>query len=461
MMDARGKNFLILGLGASGYAAARKLLTLGANVSTVDTSVAYEVMKRAAELQEAGAKSVIWGLPADMLKNQDFLIVSPGVPVDEPVIKSARRRGVAVMSELELAYQLTDSPIIAVTGTNGKSTVVTMLGEIFTTAGVSNLVAGNIGRPLVDAIDEADPETVLIVEVSSFQMETVVDFRPRVAVLLNITEDHIDRHKDMRVYREAKARLFRKQQPEDFAVVNLDDPEVTKVLDGIKSSLVPYSTEQQTERGVFVENGTIWAVLPPEYKPETVGSAGDIHFKGSHNLENALAAIAVGLVWGLPAGDIMKAIANFKGLSHRIEFVAEKGGVKYYDDSKATNPDAVKRALGAFDEPVVLLAGGRNKGMDFSSLKSVLEKKVKAAVLFGESADELAGIIKDAGRTPSATAKSIEEAVNLAAERAVPGDAVLLSPGCASFDMFNGYAERGQAFQDAVRALPDGSAGGD
>ncbi len=461
MMDAKGKKFLILGLGASGYSAARKLLSMGADVSVADSSVAYEVMKRADELQEAGAKRISWGLPADMLRNQEFLIISPGVPVDEPVVKSARRRGVPVMSELELAYRLTESPIIAVTGTNGKSTVVTMLGEIFTAAGVANLVAGNIGRPLVDAIDEASPETVLIVEVSSFQLETVIDFRPRIAVLLNITEDHIDRHKDMSVYREAKARLFKRQQPEDFAVVNLDDPEVTKVLDSIKSSLVPYSTEQQTERGVFVENGMIWAVLPPEYKPETVGSVGDIHFKGSHNLENALAAIGVAMVWGLPAGDIMKAVSKFKGLSHRIELVAEKGGVRYYDDSKATNPDAVRRALGAFEEPVVLLAGGRNKGMDFGSLKSVIAKKVKAAVLFGESADEFAGIIKDAGSIMAVKAETMEEAVRLAAERAEPGDAVLLSPGCASFDMFNGYAERGQAFQDAVLALPDESVGGD
>ncbi len=460
MMDATGKNFLILGLGDSGYAAAHKLLSLGANVSTVDSSVAYEVMKRAAELEEAGAKPVVWGSSADMLRDQEFLIVSPGVPVDEPVIKSARRRGIMVMSELELAYRLNESPIVAVTGTNGKSTVVTMLGEIFTAAGVANIVAGNIGRPLIDAIDEADPATVLIVEVSSFQLETVIDFRPRVAVLLNITEDHIDRHRDMRTYRETKARLFKKQMASDFAVVNLDDPEVTKVLDDIKSSLVPYSAKQQTERGVFVENGMIWAVLPPEYKPETVGSVGDIRFRGSHNLENALAAIAVGLVWGLPGATIMNAIANFKGLSHRIEFVAEKGGVNYYDDSKATNPDAVKRALGAFEEPVVLLAGGRNKGMDFSSLKSVIKDKVKAAVLFGESADELAGAVKESGPIPFKKAGSIDEAVTIAAERAAPGDAVLLSPGCASFDMFSGYAERGQAFQDAVRRLPDEPAGG-
>lgn len=460
-MDARDKNFLILGLGTSGYAAARKLLSLGAIVSTADSSVEYEVMKRAVELEKAGATAVTWGLPADMLRNQDYLVVSPGVPVDEPVVKSARRRGVKVMSELELAFQLTDSPIVAVTGTNGKSTVVTMLGEIFTAAGIANLVAGNIGRPLVDAIDEAGPETVLIVEVSSFQLETVIDFRPRVAVLLNITEDHIDRHGNPKTYRDMKAKLFKRQQPSDFAVINLDDPEVAKVLDRIKSNLVPYSMKEQTERGVFVENGIIWAVMPPEYKPETIGSISDVHFKGSHNLENALAAIAVGLVWGLPADAIMSAISNFKGLDHRIEFVAKKGGVSYYDDSKATNPDAVKRALGAFDEPVVLLAGGRNKNMDFAPLKSGIKEKVKAVVLFGESAIELSGMVKEAGPIPFQIAKTMEEAVKMAAGRAAPGDAVLLSPGCASFDMFSGYAERGRAFQDAVRALPAKAAGRD
>jgi UDP-N-acetylmuramoylalanine--D-glutamate ligase len=460
MIAAQGKNFLILGLGTSGYAAARKLLSLGAKVSTVDSSVEYEVMKRAAKLEEAGATPVVWGEPVDMLKGQDYLIVSPGVPVDEPVVKSARRRGVKIMSELELAFQLTDSPVIAVTGTNGKSTVVTMLGDIFTAAGVANLVAGNIGRPLVDAIDEAGPETVLIVEVSSFQLETVIDFRPRIAALLNISEDHIDRHGDLKTYRDMKARLFKQQQPDDFAVVNLDDPEVTKVLDRIKSTLVPYSVKQQTERGVFVENGMIWAVVPPDYKPETVGSVNEIHFKGSHNLENALAVIAIGLVWGLPAVAIMSGISNFKGLSHRIEFVAKMGGVNYYDDSKATNPDAVKRALEAFDEPVILLAGGRNKNMDFRPLIGEIKKRVKAAVLFGESAKELAETVKQAGGVPFEIASTMDEAVKMAAGRAASGDAVLLSPGCASFDMYDGYAERGRAFQAAVRSLPGKPDGG-
>jgi UDP-N-acetylmuramoylalanine--D-glutamate ligase len=461
MMDVRGKSFLIIGLGVSGYSAARKLLSLGAVVSTVDSSVEYKVMKRAEELEEAGAKPVVWGLPADMLRDQNYLIVSPGVPVDEPVVKSARRRGIKVLSELELAYRLTDSPIIAVTGTNGKSTVVTMLGEIFSAAGIPNIVAGNIGRPLVDAIDEASPETVLIVEVSSFQLETVVDFRPRVAVLLNITEDHIDRHGDLKTYRDMKARLFAKQLVDDFAVVNLDDPEITKILDSVKATLVPYSVQKQTERGVFVENGMIWAVVPPMYNPETVGPISDVQFRGIHNLENALAAIAVGLVWGIPSPVIIKAIANFKGLSHRLEFVAKRGGVRFYDDSKATNPDAVKRALGAFDEPVVLLAGGRNKNMDFSTLKSEIKERVKAAVLFGEYAEELAEIIKESGPIPVTIVETMDEAVKESAAKAAPGDSVLLSPGCASFDMFDGYAERGRVFQDAVRALPDNTAGGD
>jgi UDP-N-acetylmuramoylalanine--D-glutamate ligase len=461
MMDVRGKKFLIIGLGASGYSAARKLLSLGACVSTVDSSVEYKVMKRTEELEEAGAKSVAWGLPADMLRGQNYLIVSPGVPVDEPVVKSAKRRGVKVMSELELAYRLTDCPIIAVSGTNGKSTVVTMLGEIFTTAGVPNLVAGNIGRPLVDAIDETGPDTVLIVEVSSFQLETVVDFRPRVAVLLNITEDHMDRHSDLKTYRDMKARLFAKQLTDDYAVVNLDDPEITKILDSVTAILVPYSVQKQTERGVFVENGMIWAVVPPAYNPETVGAINEVQFRGTHNLENALAAIAVGLVWGLPSRDIMKAIANFKGLSHRIEFVEKRSGVRYYDDSKATNPDAVKRALGAFDEPVVLLAGGRNKNMDFTSLISVIRERVKAVVLFGESAGEFAEKIKEEGPIPFTIVETMDEAVKEAAAKAAPGDAVLLSPGCASFDMFGGYAERGKVFQDAVRTLPDNAVGGD
>lgn len=455
MIELKNKKYLVLGLGESGYAAARKIKSLGAEVLVTDSSVEYEIMKRAAELEEEDIPRISWDYPAEMLNGIDVVIVSPGIPVDAPVVKAARRKGLSVISEIELAFRLTESPIIAVTGTNGKSTVVTMLGEIFTAAGVPNIVAGNIGRPLIDAVGEAAPETVLIVEVSSFQLETVDEFRPKIGVLLNITEDHLDRHGSMKAYLGIKARLFEKQEIDDYAVINLDDDQAAKVFDIVHSIPIPYSTRRQIERGVFVENGIIWAVLPTEYKPETLGSVKDIRFKGRHGLENVMAAIAVALLWGLPPKTIMHAVTKFRGLSHRIEFVVERNGVCYYDDSKATNPDALNRALEAFEEPVVLLAGGRNKGMDFSSLKSRLKERVKAAVLFGESADEIAVTVKEAGGIPFKTASSMEEAVRMASAYAQPGESVLLSPGCASFDMFKNYAERGDVFQDAAKCLPD------
>lgn len=454
MIEIEEKTFLVLGLGESGFAAARKLKSLGGKVFVTDSSVEFEIMKRGAELEEEGVPMIPWEYPAEMLRGIDTVIVSPGIPVDTPAIKAARRKGLTVISEIELAFRLTESPIIAVTGTNGKSTVVTMLGEIFTAAGVPNIVAGNIGRPLIDAVEEAGPETVLIVEVSSFQLETVIEFKPKIGVLLNVTEDHLDRHGSMKIYRETKERLFAKQEAEDFAVINLDDSQAAIVFDSISSTPIPYSAHRQIERGVFIENGMIWAVMPPEYEPATVGSIKDIRFKGQHGLENVLAAIAVSILWGLPTATVVRAVDKFKGLSHRIEFVAERGGVGYYDDSKATNPDAVSRALEAFEEPIVLVAGGRNKGMDFSGLKTRLTEKVKAAVLIGESAEEIAATVKAAGGIPYETASSMAEAVKTAAGYAKPGEAVLLSPGCASFDMFKDYAERGNAFQDAVRRLP-------
>jgi UDP-N-acetylmuramoylalanine--D-glutamate ligase len=454
MIEIEGKTWLVLGLGESGYAAASKLKLLGAKVLVTDSSVEYELMKRAAVLEEQGVPKIPWESPAEMLRDVDAVVVSPGIPVDAPVIKAAQRRGLMVISEIELAFRLTESPVIAVTGTNGKSTVVTMLGEIFTAAGVPNIVAGNIGRPLIDAVGEAGPETVLIVEVSSFQLETVNEFRPRIGVLLNVTEDHLDRHGNMKIYRETKGRVFDKQGPDDFAVVNMDDKQAAKVFDSISSIPVPYSVHRQIERGVFIDNDVIWSVMPPRFEPEALGSIKDIRFKGRHGLENVLAAIAVSLLWGLPAQTIIRAVDKFKGLSHRIEFVAERGGVSYYDDSKATNPDAVSRALEAFEEPIIWLAGGRNKGMDFSGLQSRLKGKVRAAVLFGESSGEIAAIVEAAGGIPHQEVLSMTEAVDAAAAYAQPGDVVLLSPGCASFDMFDNYAARGNAFQDAVRCLP-------
>lgn len=458
MTNLKDKSFLVLGLGLSGVAAAERLLALGAKVTVTDLADTANVLARAKKLKLRGAKTIPWTQPLAMVQGQETVVVSPGVRVDSPVIKAARRLGLTVMSELELAYRLTDAPVIAVTGTNGKSTVVTLLGEIFDTANLPNIVAGNIGRPLVDAVATATHDTTLIVEVSSFQLEGVIDFKPKIGVVLNITEDHLDRHDSMRSYGKLKGRLFANQDHQDYAVVNLDDDEVGKILGDIPSVVVPFSLNRTAPQGVFVDHDRIWAALPPEFLPAPVGRVTDIKLKGKHNLENALAAVATSLLSGISPETIMKSLAGFKGLRHRIELVDVVDGVSFYDDSKATNPDAAKRALESFDEPVIIIAGGRNKGMDFHSMVRAMKERGKTAVLFGESAEELATMIAETGgdtALPFAVARSIDEAVIIAKASAAAGDVVLLSPGCASFDMFKSYEERGRAYQDAVKRLDE------
>jgi UDP-N-acetylmuramoylalanine--D-glutamate ligase len=455
MTGYRDKRALVLGMGKSGESAARALIRAGAVVKMTDTAFS-KMPDNMTDLARAGVDFVKWESSGSMAKGYDTVVVSPGVPINSAAINAAKRSGAEVIGELELAYRTTESPIIAVTGTNGKSTVVTMLGEIFSRAGVPNIVAGNIGYPLTDAAGEATPDTVLIAEVSSFQLETAIDFKPKIGVLLNITEDHMDRHGDMATYISAKAKLFSRQTADEFAVINLEDEGSAEVIEMVPSTVVPYSIYKKTNRGVFIDDNRVWAILPPEYLPVIDGYVNDFKIKGAHNLENILAAAAVALLWGIPADEVSTAIANFKGLKHRIEYAAEVNGVTFYDDSKATNPDAMKRALEAFTEPVILMAGGRNKGMDFTPLAPILKERVKAAVLFGEAADEIGAVIANTGnaaKIPFVKAASMREAVTAAYELADPGNVVLMSPGCASFDMYNSYAERGDDFQENARRL--------
>ncbi len=453
--DYANTRALVLGMGRSGTAAAKALARLGADVSVTDSNqTATEAS--ADELTGLGVKNVAWKTNGSMARGYDIVVVSPGVAINSAAVKMAKRSRAEVIGELELAYRLTAHPIIAVTGTNGKSTVVTLLGEIFSAAGIPNIVAGNIGLPMVDAIQGLAPQAVIIAEVSSFQLETVIEFRPKIGILLNITPDHLDRHGTMFAYQDVKTKLFAQQTNEDFAVINLDDELAAEVMDVVPSTVVPYSIYKATDRGVFVDGGRIWAVLPPRYMPVVDGVVADLALQGAHNLENVLAAAAAALLWGIPAARVTEAVQAFKGLAHRVERVTEIDGVVYFDDSKATNPDATRRAIEAFGEPVVLLAGGRNKGMDFSLLIPILKERVKAVVAFGESADEIAAVVAEAGPgrgVELARAATMHEAVAAARDLASPGDVVLLSPGCASFDMYPGYAARGDDFQAEVRQL--------
>jgi UDP-N-acetylmuramoylalanine--D-glutamate ligase len=439
-----GDAVVVVGLGRSGEAAARRLLALGATVTVVDASADEEVRRRAAAL--AGARSVLGRDGAEEAAGADLVVASPGVPPAAPPLAAARAAGVPVWSEVELAYRLAPVPILGVTGTNGKTTTTRMLAAALTAAGLRAEAAGNIGRPLADAaLDDVD---VLVAELSSFQLQHVVRFRAPVGVLLNLGEDHLDWHGSFDAYRAAKARLFERQGPGDVAV-HLDDPLCAEAAARSGGRRVPFAVGPPPEGGAGVADG--WIVVPEG----RVVRLEALVVRGRPAISNAVAAAAAACAAGAPPEGVGRGLAAFRPLPHRMERVATVAGVEYVDDSKATNPHAVLAALEDL-ERVVLIAGGRNKGLDLSVLGAAGDR-VRAVVALGESAGEVARAFAASG-VPVERAASMEEAVARAAALARPGDTVLLSPGCASFDMFADYAARGRAFRDAVRRIA-GAAG--
>ncbi len=451
-MDLLGKQVLVVGLGKSGKAASLKLKELGAKVLASDISESDEMRKVAGDLNKNSIDVRLGKQEESLLDGMDLVVVSPGVPSQVPVIKAARALNLPVWSEVELAYRLTNKPIIAITGTNGKTTTTTLIGKVFEAVGRKASVAGNIGTPLVSAVD--DNSEVLIVEISSFQLDTIVDFRPKVAVFLNITEDHLNWHPNFEDYIRAKSRIFMNQLGSDFAVVNLDDKVVELLVPDIKASVIGTS-KHELERGVFTKNGRIVARLQG-LKTSSQGDIDvcgldEIKIHGDHNLDNIMAVAGACLVAGIDVQAIRKIITSFSGLEHRIEYVATVNGVDYYNDSKATNVDATAKALTAFNKPIILLVGGRNKGNDFKPLAQSVKSQVKAVIGFGEAGREILEAIST--DTLQEYAKTVDGAVALASELAEPGQIVLFSPSCASFDAFNSYAHRGEVFKRAVLAL--------
>jgi UDP-N-acetylmuramoylalanine--D-glutamate ligase len=444
------RKVLILGLGKSGEAAAKKLAEMGAEVTCCDHDSTETIQGRASELEKKGVE-VRLGLDfPDDFGDFDLLVISPGVPDELPVVNNARKRGVRVWSEIELAFQLTNLPIVGITGTNGKTTTTYLIGEVFKQAGVPAVIAGNIGFPLIRSLEKAARDSWLITELSSFQLQNIWRFRPRIGLLLNITEDHLDRHSNFEQYAEAKARLFSNQKEEDFAVLNLDDQVVRKLIPKIKAKVVPFSAFGcNSQPGVYLKEGKIISTLEKE---QIVCRIAELKLRGIHNIDNSLGTVATCLAAGIPAEIIAETLRSFEGLEHRCEYVTEVHGAAYYNDSKATNPDATVKALTAFDGPLILLAGGRNKGNSFVGLAEAVGRRAKAAVLFGESAGEIRLLLDDK-EIVLEEANTLEEAVTKAHRLSLPGDVVLLSPACASFDMFSNYEERGRAFKEAVRKL--------
>jgi len=438
-----GKRVTVIGLGESGYSAAKLLKRVGARVRISESSDGEDIRARLETLGKV--ESEIGAHSKDFILDSDLIVVSPGIPFDTPPIRWARDAGITIIGELELGYLFCRAPIVAVTGTNGKSTTVSLLHEMFESNGIRSHLLGNIGRPICEDVLDISPNSVVSLEVSSFQLEAMARFRPRVAILLNFKQDHLDRYSSMEEYRKAKFRIFENQKRADYAILNFDDPEIRRFSENVKPDRCYFSLKDEV-RGAYVRDGRIMVDLGEG--PVKVCRVSDVNLPGIHNLENTLAAILALKLMDADA-DASDAIKNFAGLPHRFEFIAETNGVRYFDDSKGTTVDSAVKALEGFTKKnVILIAGGRDKGSDYSPIFGHLDK-IKCFILIGEARPKIKDALKGI-ETPIRESGSIEEAVSLANTVAKRGDTVLLSPMCSSFDMFKDYKERGDVFRAAV-----------
>jgi len=462
-MDLNNKRALVVGLGKSGVASALFLKKHGARVSVSDTKSGDELRNEIPILLDHGITVETGGHGERTFRGQDLIVVSPGVPVDAPLLVQARSLGESVIGEIELAAQFLPGPIVAITGSNGKTTTTTLAGEIMTAAGFSTLVGGNIGTPAISLAERAQPETVIVLEVSSFQLETIQTFRPKIAVVLNVTPDHLDRHRTFEKYVDAKARIFENQESSDFAVLNADDPTCVAIAARTKAQVFWFSRQKEVQQGAWVRDGNI-LFRGPGSKSETsqkeILQVSEIPLKGAHNLENVLAAVCAGALMGCAPDKIRQAVRDFKAVEHRLEFVATVNGVDYYNDSKATNVDATIKALESFPANIHLILGGKDKGSDYSVLNDLLRQRVKRVYTIGAAAAKIESQIASSSGAHGKTggpevihAETLENALRKAHAAAQPGDVVLLAPACASFDQFKSYEHRGKAFKEVVRGL--------
>ncbi len=452
-MELNGKRVLVVGLGKSGVASALFLKKHGAKVSVSDTKSGDELRNEIPILLDNGIAVETGGHGERTFRGQDLIVVSPGVPVDAPLLQQARAMGEAVIGEIELAAQFLPGPIIGITGSNGKTTTTTLAGEIMTAGGFTTLVGGNIGTPAIALTERANPETVIVLEVSSFQLETIQTFRPKIAVVLNVTPDHLDRHHTFEIYVNAKARLFENQQPEDFAVLNADDKTCVAMSSRTRAQVFWFSRQKEVTQGAWVHEGKI--LFRDASGQREILQVSDIPLKGAHNLENVLAAVCSGVLMGCAPEKIRDAVKRFKAVEHRLEFVATIRGVGYYNDSKATNVDATIKAIESFPGNIHLILGGKDKGSDYTLLNHLLRERVKRVYTIGAAAGKIESQIvstKDGG--PEVIhAETLESALRKASAAAQSGDVVLLAPACASFDQFRSYEHRGKVFKEVVQSL--------
>ncbi len=488
-MEIKGKKMTVVGLGRSGVGASNLLAEIGAEVTITDSKTEKELKDFITRLNPSVKLALgLGGHPENIFLSADMVVISPGVLLDSKPILYAKEKGIPIIGELELAYQIASSKFkvqsskfLAVTGTNGKSTTTALLDFIMRKGGFRTILGGNIGNALTEEIrkvlgvkgkeiDDSSPHSsrfthpdYIVAEVSSFQLESIEDFKPRGAAILNITPDHLDRYHSLEEYSDAKARIVENQNEDDFLVLNADDPETIKVISDklkVKSKkprIFSFSRKKEVE-GIYFKDGMIYCNLPP--MTGTVPSCprhsslihiDEIRIKGVHNLENAMAASAMALLAGCPADAVGESLKEFQGLEHRLEFVREIDGVRYFNDSKGTNVGAVIKSLESFTEPIILIAGGRDKAGDFSLLRNLVKERVKAVVLIGEAAEKIKKALGDI--TETFMAKDVKESVALSRSQAVRGDVVLLSPACASFDMFMDFEDRGRQFKKIVMEM--------
>lgn len=446
-MELKNKHILVVGLARTGISVARFLASRGAVVTVTDMRSAEQLAEQMAAL---AGQPIAWELGRHddaTFTGSDLIVVSPGVPMDLPQLVLATKAGRQIVSEVELASRFITAPLVAITGTNGKTTTTTLAGEIFRGCGFETYVGGNIGDPLIELVESGQAVERVVAEISSFQLEWIDSFRPKVAALLNISEDHLDRYASYQEYINAKLRIFENQTVEDFAVINRDDELVWKHAPDLKARLFPFSRRLELSEGIFYRDNVI--TFRHQGKEERFPTT-DFRLTGVHNLENIMAALACTLLLGCSAEAALETVRNFESLHHRMEFVRKFKGVSYYEDSKATNVGSVEKALESFQN-ITLIAGGKDKGGSYAPLVALVQERVRHLILIGEAADRMQ--IELGSLTDTHRAATLEEAVWLAAQITASGGTVLMSPACSSFDMFRDYEERAQRFIAAVKAL--------
>ena len=449
-----GQRVLVVGAARSGLASAEFLLKHGAHVVLTDTKSEETLAASLSGLLEATHTSghltlELGGHKPDSFRTCDWIVTSPGVPLALPLFDESRKAGIPILAEVELAYRHIRGKILGITGSNGKTTTTTLVAELLSGAGLRGIAGGNIGTPLIGFASASTPEDIYVVELSSFQLESIREFRPMVGAVLNLTPDHLDRYRNFEDYVGAKQRIFMNQTAADFAVLNADDPRTAAIASQVRSRPVLFSRKGEVARGAFLRGSRL--VYRDDRGETVLFPAAEIRLKGSHNLENVLAACSVALLAGAAPESLVAGIRAFAGVEHRLEFVAEIQGVQYFNDSKATNVDATIKSLEAFPKNILLIAGGRDKGGDFLPLRPLVEQRVKQLILIGEAAGKIHDALSDAVETTRAA--SLPEAVAFASRRARAGDIVLLAPACASYDMFQNYEHRGRVFKEAVGKL--------